>query len=93
MVDEETVRKVATLARINLTTEETRKFKKDLDEILEAFKVLEKAPTKGIEPSFQPLPVKNATRKDFIEPSLTQAEALANTKAKEKGYFRGPKVA
>jgi len=92
MVNKETVRKVAVTARLSLTPEEVDRFERDLNEILEAFAILEKAPTEGVKPSFQPIDIKNVTRKDEVEKSLPREKALANTANKEGPYFKGPKV-
>jgi len=61
-----------------------------MNEILEAFKVLDKAPK--AEPSFQPLDIKDILRDDTDEEPLTQKKSLSNTKHKEKGFFKGPRV-
>ena len=92
MIDEKTVLKVAQIARINLTEEEAKKFAKDLQNVLEAFETLKSVDTKGVKPSFQPIEIKNVMRKDEVEKSLTQKQALSNTKNKESGYFKGPKA-
>jgi len=93
MVTEKTVKKVAETARLSLTSAELRKISKDLNNILKAFKELDKAVTgKGIKPSFQPMEIKNVTRKDKVRPGLSQKQALANTKQKERNYFKGPKA-
>lgn len=92
MIDEKIVKKVAGIARINLTQQEIKKFSKDLVSILDAFKDLAKVDTKNIKPAFQPIEVKNVLREDKVEKSLTQEQALSNTKNKEKKYFKGPKV-
>lgn len=84
------VEKIAKAARITLTPEEVKKFEKDFSEILKMFDILEEAKTEGVKPSFLPIEIKNTTRKDEVEPSLSQEEALAQTKQKEKGYFKGP---
>ena len=86
------VRKVAQIARLKLSDQEVRKFSKDLESILDAFKDLERVPTRNVRPSFQPIETKNVLRKDAVERSLTQEQALANAKNKEKGFFKGPKV-
>jgi len=86
------VEKVAGIARIHLTDSEKKKFERDMKSILEAFGSLDRAKTDGIEPAFQPIPVKDVLREDEIEPCLTQEEALANTKHKENGFFKGPRV-
>ena len=92
MVDENTVKKVAETARISLTKKEVLELRGELNQILKSFAVLDKADTRGVEPAFQPIPVKNVTRKDVVEPSLPRKRALANTKNKEGPYFTGPKT-
>ena len=36
--------------------------------------------------------IKDVMRKDELEQCLPQEEALSNTKNKENGFFKGPKV-
>jgi len=91
IITEETVRKVAAVSRLNLTEKEEKKFRKDLNEILSAFSELDKIKTKE-KPSFQPIEVKDITRKDEKEQCLTHDDAFANAKHKERGFFKGPKV-
>ena len=92
VVDRKTVRKVAELARIELTEKELDGFSGDLDEILSAFKTLQKIPTKGVRPTFQPIEVKNVLRDDVIEPSIPRERLLRNIRNKEDGCIKGPKV-
>ena len=92
-IDSETVKRVAEIARLNLTEEEVSRFSKDLSTILEAFRIMQKTNTEGVKPSFHPIDVKNAVREDKIEESLSQSDALSNVeKNKENGYFKGPRV-
>jgi aspartyl-tRNA(Asn)/glutamyl-tRNA(Gln) amidotransferase subunit C len=92
MTDKEVVRKVAQVARLDLTESEIERYSKDLEDILKAFKTLDKVDTKNVKPTFQPVEIRNVLRKDVVEPGLTQEEALANAKQKEQGFFKGPKV-
>ncbi|HLD57844.1 MAG TPA: Asp-tRNA(Asn)/Glu-tRNA(Gln) amidotransferase subunit GatC [archaeon] len=93
IVDEKTVKKVGEVARLNLTEQEIDGYSKDLTNILEAFKELEKVKTDDVEPTFQPIEVKDVLREDIVEPSLSQEEALSNIKKnKEDGQFKAPKV-
>jgi len=92
MIDKETVKHVATLARLNLTDEELERFAKDFEGILEAFSSLDEVDTKNVEPSFHPIEMKNVMRDDEKEECLTQEEALANTEQKENGLFKGPRA-
>lgn len=92
-IDEQTIRKVAEIARLNLTNTEVKKFSKDLGEILSAFKKIDRANTVNVKPSFQPMPIKNVTREDRVEPGLSREEALSNVKKNKEGnFFKGPKV-
>jgi aspartyl-tRNA(Asn)/glutamyl-tRNA(Gln) amidotransferase subunit C len=86
----EMVMHVARLARLNITKSEARRYQKELNEILAAFKELKKVKT-NVKPSFHPLAVKDVTRKDEVEQGFYQEQALKNTKHKEKGYFKGPR--
>ncbi len=88
-IDEKTVRHVAKLARLELTEKEVKTFQKDMNNVLESFNVLSDVEA---EPSFQPMHMENVFRKDDVEKSLSQGEALLNTKHKEKGFFKGPKA-
>jgi aspartyl-tRNA(Asn)/glutamyl-tRNA(Gln) amidotransferase subunit C len=92
-ISPETLRRVAQVARLKLSDQELEKFSKDLEAMLEAFRDLENVDTKGVKPSFQPIETKNVLRKDRIEPSLTQEQALSNSRNKEKGFFKGPRAA
>ena len=92
MTDQAMVTKIAGIARLSLADKELEKMRKDLDEILDYFKILSQAPVSGVKPTFHPIEIKNATREDKVEPSLPREKALANTKNKEEGYFKGPSV-
>ena len=91
-IDKELIKKVATNARLNLTEAEIKEFIPQLKEIINNFEIINKAPTKNIEPSFQPLEIKNITREDKTEPCLSQEDILKNSKHKSNGYFKGPKA-
>lgn len=87
----DTVMHVARLARINLTPAAAKKYQKELNEIILAFRELDKAKA-NVKPSFHPIDVKDVLRKDEPEQSLTREQALANTKHKEDGFFKGPRA-
>ena len=91
-VDKELIKKVATNARLNLTESEINEFLPQLKEIITNFEIIQKAPTKNVEPSFQPMEIKNITREDKVSECLSQEDALKNSKHKSSGYFKGPKA-
>jgi aspartyl-tRNA(Asn)/glutamyl-tRNA(Gln) amidotransferase subunit C len=89
-IDKQTVKHVAKLARLNLSDEELEKFTKQLEDVLVAFKKIDSVDTKNVEPSFQPTELKNIWRDDVVEP--WEWDPLANTKHKEKRFFKGPRI-
>ena len=91
-VDDKLIQKVAEVARLDLTKEEEGKFVKDFKEILDAFSVLDKCDTKGIEVSAQALPINVNLREDEVEPSFSNEDVLKNVKHKKDSYFKGPKA-
>lgn len=82
---------VAHLARLSLTKKEAKMYQEDLNNILSAFKDLEKA-SANAKPSFHPLDVRDVFREDKEEECLKREKALANTKHKEDGFFKGPRA-
>ncbi|MDY6778184.1 MAG: Asp-tRNA(Asn)/Glu-tRNA(Gln) amidotransferase subunit GatC [Candidatus Nanohaloarchaea archaeon] len=92
MVDRETVEQVAENARLNLDGDELETFRGDLEDILDAFESLDEIDTEGVEPAFHPIEVGDRKRDDEREESFSQEEALANTKNKEDGFFKGPRA-
>ncbi len=91
-VNEELIKHVSKVARLNLTEEEIKRFLPQLKEILEAFSQLDEVNTDHTKPSYQPIELKNVMREDKVKPSLDSEEALRNTEHKKDGYFKGPKV-
>ena len=91
-VNEEILKKVAEVSRLNLTEEEIAKFSTDLNEVLDAFKALQEIDTKDVNPTFQPVESKNVTREDVVEPSIPRNKLLRGLKNSEDGYVKGPRV-
>ena len=89
LISESVVTHVANIARLELTKEELKEFTKQINDIIEAFKIIEKVDTNNIEPSFQPLEIKNVWRED--EAKQFNWDPLSNTENKENGYFKGPR--
>ncbi len=92
MKEEQAIERVLRTAKLSLTDSEKKAYSKDMKNILDAFAALDEANVDGVEPAFQPIEVKDRTRKDVVEASLSQKDALANTKNKKDGYFVGPKA-
>ena len=86
------VRYVATLARLNLTDEETRTFQNQLGDVLAFVEALKKVDVTGVEPTAHTSEVFNVFREDFARPGLTPAEALGNAPRKANELFVVTKV-
>ncbi len=92
---EKEVRYVADLANLQLTPDEIAGMVRDLGAILQHMDRLGEIDTEGVEPMRQVLfPAAEAStlRADEPQPTLTNAEALANAVYPAQGYFRVPRV-
>lgn len=79
---------IAKLAQLPLSDEEKKRFEKQLEETITYVENLNEVDTKGVEPTSQVTGLENVTREDIAKPSLTQEEALSNTKSKHNGLFK-----
>ena len=88
------VRKIATLARLELTPDEIELFAKQLGDILAYADELGRVDTAGIEPTSHPLAVGSAWRADEPVPSLDRDAILERAPAASvgAGLFKVPKV-
>lgn len=86
-VDEEDVRHVAELARVELSAKDVERFRSEFVDILGYFDRLEEVP--DVEPADDQDTV---LRPDEIHDSLDQSEALRNAEDTEDGFFKGPPV-
>ncbi len=90
--DEAEVRRIARLARLNLSDAEVRLFTGQLAQILDYVKQIESLNTAGVEPLAHALPVANVLREDEPHNGLTSNQALANAPSVERDCFRVPAV-
>jgi aspartyl-tRNA(Asn)/glutamyl-tRNA(Gln) amidotransferase subunit C len=88
MVSERDVAHIAELADIGIDKEELEEFTGRFNEILEYFDILDQV--EAGEPREADLV--NIFREDVVESSLPTEEVLANTREKEDGFFRAPRV-
>lgn len=91
-VDKELIKHVADVARLKLTDDEINEFLPQLKEVIKSFSEIQEVNTDNTEPSYHPIKLKNVLRKDKPKESLTNSEALKNSKHKKDGYFKGPRV-
>lgn len=83
--------KIAQLARIELTDEETAKFQKELSSILSYVEQLNSVDTDGVEPLYQTTGLTNALREDMpagvFPPSAELSEKLLAQAPAREGEF------
>lgn len=88
------VDRIATLARLALTSEERERFAHQLTDVLRYVEQISRIDTSGVPATSHPLWAEAAWREDEPRPSLPTASALANAPDanREAGLFRVPKV-
>lgn len=84
---------IATLARIELTDDETTRFDSQLSQVLEYAKKLRELDVSDIEPTAHAYPIFDIVREDIAhDKSFTAAEALSNAPAQVHKQFKVAKV-
>jgi len=93
-LSEEDVRKIAALARLELSPPEVELFSKQLTDILAYVAELGTADTTGIPPTAHPLAGLSVWREDEPRPSLDRDRALSGAPSASSGagLFKVPKV-
>lgn len=76
MIDPETVRHVARLARLGLDDEERERMRLELSGILEHVDRIQALDLDDVPPTAHVVPLENALREDAPRPSLPREEAL-----------------
>ncbi|MGN6398015.1 MAG: Asp-tRNA(Asn)/Glu-tRNA(Gln) amidotransferase subunit GatC [Mucilaginibacter sp.] len=91
-IDKETVDKIAHLARLELTPEETDDMMKDMSKILDFMAKLNEIDTSGVEPLVYMTDEVNVLREDVVKQEITHQEALQNAPKHDDDYFLVAKV-
>lgn len=79
---------IAKLANLPISETDGKKLEGQLIETLDYIEILNGLDTKNIEPTAQVTGLENITRLDEATDSLTQKEALSNTKQQFNGFFQ-----
>jgi len=88
----EEVQRVATLARLRLTTEEETRLTEQLDKILQYMETLNQVDTAHVEPLAHVVDIVNAFRADEVKCGTNADALLSNAPAKEGTFFKVPKI-
>jgi aspartyl-tRNA(Asn)/glutamyl-tRNA(Gln) amidotransferase subunit C len=84
----EEVRKIAELAKLDLTDEEVKLYAGQLSHVLEYFKRLQELDTTRIPPTASVLPLTNVMRADEALPALAPDDVIANAPDSDNYQFR-----
>ena len=91
-IDEAQVRKVAKLARLELSEAEVKEFTGQLSAIIDYVERMNELNTGGIEPLAHCLPINNVFREDIVKESLGTEKTLANAPQRDGAFFKVPKI-
>lgn len=92
MIDREQVRKVALLARLDLTPAEEERFTSQLGSILDYFEQLSELDVSDVPPTARAIDVSNVTRSDTLQPYPERESILESAPEQEGDYFKVPKI-
>jgi aspartyl-tRNA(Asn)/glutamyl-tRNA(Gln) amidotransferase subunit C len=81
------IKHIAQLANLPLNNQEEKQMETQLNETLDYIKILQEVDTKNILPTAHVTGLENITREDVPSPSLTQKQALSNTKKTHNGFL------
>ncbi len=91
-LSDDQVRKLALLARLELSDDEVAKVRPQLDDILAFVERLSELDTADVEPMTTALDVANRWRDDVLVPGLSNEQALENAPAHDDSCFLVPPV-
>ena len=91
-ITREEVRRVALLARLQLSPEEEELLTGQLDAILAYMEKLNRLDTEKVEPLAHAVDVVNGFREDRVVNEPQPENLLANAPAKENTFFKVPKI-
>ena len=91
-ITEEQVKKVAKLARLDLTDDEVKEFTAQLQSILQYVEKMNQLDTEKVEPLAHCLPITNIFREDYVKESLGTEKTLANAPQRDGDFFKVPKI-
>lgn len=91
-IDEKTVRKVASLARLALSEDRVAPMAKELSGIMAWIEQLNEVDIEGVEPMTSAVAATLSLRDDVVTDGDDAGRVLANAPRREDGFFVVPKV-
>jgi aspartyl-tRNA(Asn)/glutamyl-tRNA(Gln) amidotransferase subunit C len=91
-IDKDTVAKIAHLARLEVSEQETETLVGDMNKILDFMAKLNEVNTENVEPLVYMTQEVNALRDDVVKQEITHEEALLNAPEQDGKHFLVAKV-
>jgi len=91
-IDEKLVKEIASLARLDLSKEETEMFVSQFKDILDYVSILNEVDTENVPPAYLWSANKSVTREDEIEESVPMQEFLSNAPQSKDEYVVIPRI-
>jgi aspartyl-tRNA(Asn)/glutamyl-tRNA(Gln) amidotransferase subunit C len=91
-VDATAVRRIAHLARIGVSDDETPHLQREINAILDFIEALNAVDVEGVEPMTSVIPMTLPMRDDVVTDGQIAEAVLANAPLTEDGFFLVPKV-
>ncbi|MFT6856940.1 MAG: aspartyl-tRNA(Asn)/glutamyl-tRNA(Gln) amidotransferase subunit C [Cyclobacteriaceae bacterium] len=91
-IDQQTLEKIAHLARLDISALDQESLKKDIAEVLTWVEQLGELDTEGVEPLINMSFEINSFRNDIPSNPISHEEALKNAPKRDADYFLVPKV-
>lgn len=91
-IDEEQVKHVASLAKLQFDDDQLGKFTTQLESIIDLFETIDKVDTTGVKPMTSATDQVNAMREDIAVNSNQREALLNNAPDTEEGYIKVPAI-
>lgn len=92
IISDETIDYVGILAKLELSSEEKEKAKKDMESMLDYIDKMGELDTAGVEPMSHVFPLNNVFREDIITNGDDRENILSNAPDEQDGMFNVPKT-
>lgn len=91
-IDKQQVQKVAKLARLQVSDEQTKQFSDQLSKIIKYIEKMNKLDTESVTPLAHCLDMHNNFRDDTPRASLGTEKTLENAPQRDEDFFKVPKI-
>jgi aspartyl-tRNA(Asn)/glutamyl-tRNA(Gln) amidotransferase subunit C len=91
-VDEKLVKEIASLARLDLSSEEMGMFVSQFKDILDYVSILNEVNTENVPPAYLSSANKSVVREDEIEASIPTADFISNAPQSRDDYIVIPRI-